>query len=248
MPVLILSVIVQISLIVHAIRTNRSPYWIWILLLVPGIGTVAYVIIELLPELVNSRKGRRAFYSVRKALNPGADLRQRQRELQLSGSVDAARHLAGELMASGNYAEAIKHYENALTGLYEDDPDLLLGLAEAQFQNEEYAESKQTLDRLIDKNPAFKSPDGHLLYARAAEHCGDLPLAESEYKAVAAYYAGAEAKVRYAMLLERIEKKDAALEVYEDLVNIAELAPRHYRKAQKYWISIARDAVSRLKK
>ncbi len=248
MPLMILSVIVQIALIVHAVRTGRSPYWVFILLLAPGIGSLAYFIIELLPELTGTHRARRAYRGIKKTLNPGADLRQRQRQQQLSGSVDAARHLAREFIASGNFAAAIEHYEQALTGLYEDDPDLLLGLAKAQFGNKDYQQSKQTLNRLIEKNPDFKSPEGHLLYARAAEHCGDLVLAENEYKAVAAYYAGAEAKVRYAALLERVDKNDDALEVYEDIVNIAELAPRHYRKAQKRWISQARDAVSQLKK
>lgn len=248
MPLMILSVIVQIALIVHAVRTHRSPYWVFILLLVPGIGALAYFIIELLPELTGSPQGRRAYRGIKKTLNPGADLRQRQREHELSGSVDAARHLASELIASGKFAQAVEHYEKALTGLYEDDPDLLLGLAQAQFGNEDYEQSRQTLDRLIEKNPDFRSPEGHLLYARAVEQCGDLALAESEYEAVAAYYAGAEAKVRYAAFLEGIEKNDDALEVYEDIVNIAGLAPRHYRKAQKRWISQAKEAVSRMKK
>ncbi len=248
MPLMILSVIVQIALIVHAVRTGRSPYWVFIILLVPGIGSLAYFIVELLPELTGDHRTRRAYRGIKKTLNPGADLRQRQREHRLSGSVDAARHLASELIASGNFAEAIEHYEKALTGLYEDDPDLLLGLAHAQFANKDYEKSKQTLEGLIERNPDFRSPEGHLLYARAAEQCEDLTLAETEYKTVAAYYAGAEAKVRYAALLERVDKNDDALEAYEDIVNIAELAPRHYRKAQKRWISQARDAVSRLRK
>ena len=248
MPLLILSVIVQIALIVHAVRTGRSPYWVFIILMVPGIGSLAYFIVELLPELTGDPRTRRAYRGIKKTLNPGADLRQRQREHRLSGSVDAARHLASELIASGNFAEAIEHYEKALTGLYEDDPDLLLGLAQALFANADYEKSKQTLEGLIEKNPDFRSPEGHLLYARAAEQCEDLALAEIESKTVAAYYAGAEAKVRYAALLERVDKNDDALEAYEDIVNIAELAPRHYRKAQKQWISQAREAVSRLRK
>lgn len=246
MPLMLLSVIVQIALIVHAVRTGRSPYWVFIILLVPGIGSLAYFIIELLPEFTGNHRARRAYRGIKKTLNPGADLRQRQREHRLSGSVDAARHLASELIANGKFAQAIEHYEKALTGLYEGDPDLLLGLAQARFANKDYEQSKQTLEGLIEKNPDFRSPEGHLLYARAAEQCGNLALAETEYKAVAAYYAGAEATVRYAALLERVGKNDDALEAYEDIVNIAELAPRHYRKAQKQWISQARDAVSRL--
>jgi hypothetical protein len=245
MPLLVLSALVQVVLIVHAVKSGRSPYWVFILLIAPGIGPLAYFIVELLPEITGSRRARAAYRGVRKSL--GGDLRQRKREHQLSGSVDAARHLASELIDHGKYAEAVDHYEKALSGLYEHDPDLMLGLATAQFGDGQYRSSKQTLEKLIEKNPDYKSADGHLLYARAAEKCGDLDLAESEYEAVAGYYAGAEAKARYAALLEQRDKKDRALEVYEDLVNIAELAPRHYRKAQRPWIAEAREGISRLR-
>jgi hypothetical protein len=54
MPLIILSVIVQIALIVHAVRTGRSPYWVFIILMVPGIGSLAYFIVELLRQFRGS--------------------------------------------------------------------------------------------------------------------------------------------------------------------------------------------------
>ena len=140
---------------------------------------------------------------MQKTLDPDADLRHHEKQLRLSGSVDAARHLARELCEAGRYDEAIGHYQKSLTGLYERDPDLMLGLAQAQFGKGDYANSRQTLDDLILHNPEFKSPDGHLLYARANEELGDMDKAVEEYQAVAAYYAGAEAKTRFATLLEK---------------------------------------------
>lgn len=247
MAFLVVSVIVQIALIVHALRTGRPVYWVFLLLLFGPIAIIAYLVVELLPELSNSYRGRRAVRGLKKAINPGASLRQHQREHRLSGSVDAARHLAGELMQSGRYEEAIEHYEGALTGLYEHDPDLMLGLAQAQFGNGDFASTKNTLDRLIEHNPDFKSSEGHLLYARAVEACGDLDKALEEYEAVAASYAGAEAKLRYGRLLEQQGQPEKALEMYDDIVNAAQLAPRHYRRAQRRWIGEAKDGIKRLK-
>jgi hypothetical protein len=246
MPLLILSVIVQLALVVHVMKTGRATYWILILLMMPGIGAAAYFIVELLPELTNSRGGRRATQGIRRTINPGADLRQRQREHQLSGSVDAARHLAQELIENGRYAEAIEYYQSAMTGIYEHDPDLMLGLAHAQFGSAEAESCKLTLDKLKDENPDYRSADGHLLFARALEQCGDLHKAEEEYAAVATYYPGAEARVRYAQLLERIEKTELAHKEYADIVTAAELAPRHFRMVQKKWIATAKSGKSRL--
>lgn len=240
-----LSVIVQVALIVHVIKTGRPYYWVLIIMF-PGIGVLAYVVVELLPDLLDSFRGRRALRRVKKTLDPTGDLRQREREHRLSGSVDATRRLAGELIENGQYQEAIVHYEKALTGLYEHDPDLLLGLATAQFANLQHVEARNTLDRLIEHNPDFRSPDGHLIYARATEACGDIDKALEEYEAVSAYYAGAEAQLRYGKLLEQTGDREKALEQYRDIVDAADLAPRHYRKAQRQWIKEAREGIGRL--
>jgi hypothetical protein len=246
MHLLGLSLIIQIALVVHVLKTGRAIYWIYLIMFIPVVGWVAYLIVEVLPDLSGNRRARSAIRGLRKTLDPEADIRHHQRMLQLSGSVDAARHLAGELVASGRFAEAIERYKEALTGLYEHDPDLLLGLAQAQFGNGEFANARATLDTLIEKNPDFRSADGHLLYARSVEECGDLEKAGEEYAAVAAYYSGAEAKIRYARLLEKTGKADQALSVYKDVVTAAELAPRHFRKAQKPWIAEARDGIRKL--
>ena len=246
MPAIGLSFIVQIAFIVHALKNDKPYYWIFILFFMPGLGPLVYFIVELLPEILESRSGRSAVRGIKKTLNPAAELRQRQIEHRLSGSVDATRRLAGELLASGKYRDAIEHYQQALNGLYEHDPDLLLGLATAQFASDEFLEARQTLDRLIEHNPDYKSPEGHLIYARAVEACGDVEQAHEEYVAVIAYFAGAEAHVRFGSFLESQGKSDLAREQYEEILTAAELAPKHYVKAQKEWINAARTGLKRL--
>jgi len=244
MPIAI-SAILQVALIVHVIKTDRPYYWIFIIMM-PGIGALAYIIVELMPEFLDSWQGRRAVRGVKKTLNPLGDLRQREREHKMSGTVDAARRLAGELIENGQYQQAIVNLQEALTGLYEHDPDLLLSLATAQFGNDQYEDAMHTLDRLMEHNPDFRSADGHLIYAQSVEHCGDIDKALEEYEAVAAYYAGAEAKLRYGKLLEQTGNTENALEQYSDIINASELAPRHYQKAQREWITEAREGFRRL--
>jgi hypothetical protein len=246
MPIIILTYVVQIGLIIHVLKTGRPPYWCIILLIAPGIGGLAYFIMELLPSLQNDMRARRALRGVKKTLNPHGDLRRRQMEHRLSGSVDAARHLAAELMEKERYTEAIEHYRTALTGIYEHDPDLMLGLATAQFGDNDAAGCKATLDTLKETNPEYRSPNGHLLYAKALEELGELQQAEEEYAALAGYFPGVEARIRYAQLLERIDKAELAREEYVSILSSAELAPRHFRSAQRKWLSEAKRGVARL--
>ncbi len=46
--------------IFHAIKTGRINYWLLILIFLPGLGSIAYLLIEVLPEMRNSRAARRA--------------------------------------------------------------------------------------------------------------------------------------------------------------------------------------------
>ncbi len=241
MPLMFLSVLIQVGLIVHVVKTGRNSLWIWVLALLPGAGSLAYIFVEVIPDLFGSRFARATARGVRRAIDPDRDLRMASARAAMTDTVAAKAALAAELSRRGDYAAAIEHYRAALRGLYEFDPTLLLGLAQTQFAAGDAAGARASLDALIEHNPDARSPDGHLLYARALEAEGNSAKAESEYRAVAAYYPGAEAKVRFAQFLRRAGKAAEADAVCEDVLRIAELAPRHVRRVQAEWIALAKQ-------
>jgi hypothetical protein len=238
--IFILTLAVQAGLIVHVVRTGRNTLWIWAIALLPAAGSLAYVAVEILPEVFGSRTARRTKSSMQRIIDPNRDLRQAAAAVEISGNVDARRRLAQELYERGQYAEAIAVTQSGLQGIFEHDPTLLLGLAQAQFAARDFASSRASLERLIQHNPDFKSVDGHLLYARTLEEQDALDEAEHEYAAVAPGYPGAEARLRYAVLLKRRGKLDEARRILKDLLDGARLAPAHYRRAQAEWLERAR--------
>jgi hypothetical protein len=185
MMFLVGSIVIQALLIVHCIKTGRNTIWIWVIALLSYAGIVAYVAVELLPDLFRSRAAKQTVRGVKKALDPGAELRRYEEQARLTGNVSSRQKYAEELVRQGRGAEAVEIYRQTLTGLYEHDADLLLGLARAQFQAGQATEARVTLDRLIAQNPDFRSPEGHLLYARALESEGDKPKALEEYRVLA---------------------------------------------------------------
>ncbi|MGH8277665.1 MAG: tetratricopeptide repeat protein, partial [Steroidobacteraceae bacterium] len=195
---LILSIAIQAGLIVHVIKTGRNQLWVWVLLFLPGVGGVAYVAVEILPELFRSRTARRTARGFRKAMDPGADLRRYENQARIAGNVASRQRYAEELTRHERYDDAIAQYREALGGLYEHDPNLMLGLARAQFGKGDARAARETLDELIGQNPNFRSPAGHLLYAQALEAEGNVAKALEEYRVLAPSYPGAEAAVRYA--------------------------------------------------
>ena len=56
MPILgLLGTLLYFGCIFHAIKTGRINYWLMILIFLPGIGSAAYLLLEVLPEARNSR-------------------------------------------------------------------------------------------------------------------------------------------------------------------------------------------------
>jgi len=242
----IATVVLQILFAAHAIKTGRNLLWIFLIIIFPLIGMVLYAVIELLPELRQSRASRRAASTLAKSLDPARDLRRHQAELQIAGTVENKTKLARAYLERREYAEAISLFESAATGIHKDDPDILLGLAHAYFLGGRPADAKAALERLLQAHPNYQSADGHLLYARCLEALDDQQAALKEFEAVAGYYPGAEAKVRYGQLLKRLGREHEARAVFKDLLTVAEHAPSHYRKAQKEWLSIAERELPRV--
>src|SRR5437879_3008176 len=102
-------------------------------------------------------------------MDPGREMRRYESETRVAGNVASRQRYAEELVRHQRHDEAIAQYREALTGLYEHDPNLMLGLAQAQFGKGDASAARATLDDLIRHNPDFRSPAGHLLYARALE-------------------------------------------------------------------------------
>ncbi|HEY6823030.1 MAG TPA: tetratricopeptide repeat protein [Steroidobacteraceae bacterium] len=240
MALLILLYVIQAGLIIHVIKTGRNQLWIWVLLLLPaGIGALAYLAVEIIPELLRSRTAQRTARGFRKALDPDADLRRYESEARIAGNVASRQRYAEELARHERFDEAIAQYRQSLSGLYEHDPNLMLGLAQAQFAKGDAPGARTTLDELIRLNPDFRSPVGHLLYARALEAEGNVAKALEEYRVVAGSYPGAEAAVRYAQLLQAQGQRAEAQRIVRELLEQARIAPGHYRRAQRSWLEAA---------
>ncbi len=239
----ILSGLLSLAMIVHCIKTGGNTIWVYVLVMlmmsVPFVGALLYAGVEILPGLLRSRTSRRALRGIRTTLDPEGELRRLEGEMKVAGNVAARQRYADELVRLGRAAEALPIYQSSLTGLFADDPKLLLGYARARFAAGDAAGARETLDELIRKNPDFKSPDGHLLYARSLEAEGNPEKALAEYATLAEYYPGAEAGVRYAKLLKQAGQRPEAVRVLENLRERAKFAPAHYRKAQREWLDEA---------
>lgn len=240
MPFLVLSILVQLAMIVHVMKTGRNTTWVFVLILAPVIGGLAYFIVELLPEILSSRGARKARRSVADAVDPNRELRRAAQQHAIADTVQNAIGLANQHLGREQYAEAAELFSKCLRGLHADDPHILFGLAKAQFGLRDYGSVIQTLDRLKAANPKAPVAESHLLYARAQEESGAMEAAETEYESLAKYYPGPEARCRLALLLKARGEVKGAQALFQAVLAESRVAGRHYNQVHKEWIDLAR--------
>ncbi|MEO1593866.1 MAG: hypothetical protein AAFS02_01325 [Pseudomonadota bacterium] len=236
MPIWFVILGLQLALLVHALRTQRDTIWVWILLLAPVVGALAYLLVEFLPDVMDGRRAAR-----RRALRTVGQRGARAQPLQTDTTVGDALAEAQQHYDADEFREGLARLRQSLTGEHRHQPDLMLGVARMQFALDDAQAAVETLDALKDKNPDYRSPQGHLLYARAKEALGDIPAAIHEYEALCGYYAGPEPHVRFGDLLRAEGDEARARMLYFSVLEESEQAGKLYTERHKQWVDAARQ-------
>ncbi len=239
MPYGVVVTILDVLLIVHAIKTGRFMPWFYVILFLPGIGAAIYVVVELIPEWTGSHKARQARRQIATALNPTGRYRQLVDDLNIVDTIANRSALAEECLKLGRFDEAKAQYDEILAKPLGDEPLFMLGKARAEFGLGRAVEAAATLDELKRRWPDYHSADGHLLYARALEGAQRTQEALHNYEGVARYFPGAEPRVRQAQLLRRLGRGGEAKEIAEDVVRSLRRSPAHVRRNQQSWLAQA---------
>lgn len=240
MPFIGLSLLISIVAIVHVIKTGRSQLWIMVLLALPGLGALAYFVVEVMPEVMGGQAGQRAKNSLGKTLSPNRTLDDAKREYAISNTVENACNLADCHVEKGDYDEACHFYDEALSGLNEHNPDILYKYAKARFKLKAFAETRELLDRCIEKNPEYKNQDAHLLYAKTLHSLEENDRAAEEYETLITYYTGPEPAYHYGLLLKSLGSASEARNLFSSIVDKSSQSPDHYRRLHRQWIDLAR--------
>ena len=239
MPFAIILGVLDIVFIVHAAKTGRLNPWAYVIILLPGVGAFAYVLLELVPEWMHGAQGQRTKQRVINALDPERDYRKMSDDLAITDTITNRLTLAYECLALKKFEEARRHYEIVLGRPMGDEPRYAMGKAEAEFGMGLPLAAIATLDQLRERWPDYQSVDGHLLYARCLEESGRTSEALDEYKALVGYSVNTEARVRWAMLLDKLGRDVEARKIYAEILTQMRRAPRYVRQAQAEWIAIA---------
>jgi hypothetical protein len=239
MPLALILVLLDVTLVYHAVKSGRARPWAFIILMVPGVGALAYIAIELVPELLSGPEAQKARRRIANKLDPEKHYRLLSDQLATADTVANRVALAAECLEVARFDEARRHYDHILQQQAGDEPIYALGKARAEYGLNLPADAIVTLEAMRNRWPDFESAEGHLLYARALADAGRTEEALEEFQEVSQYFSGAEARVRYGMVLDRLGRVNEAKVMFTELLIQMKRAPKHVRKMQAEWLAIA---------
>ena len=169
MPLLgFLHIALAIFFAIHAVRSGRNMYWLFVLLAFPFLGSVVYFFAEFLPEQRHSRVVRKTGSALKALVDPNRELREAEKALDQTPSMGNRLRLAQALYGAGRAADALPHFEACAQGMFANDPEALLGLARTQYALKKPLEAWTTLGRLLTAQPERQTGELSLLYAELA--------------------------------------------------------------------------------
>jgi hypothetical protein len=234
-----LSVIAQIFFAVHAARTGRY-WWIFIILVFPFAGVLVYLFAEYIPEMQGNVSCRQVGAKIQKVVNPGKNIRELEKQLEITDSLKNRENLAEAYFGTGRYQDAVDLLERSLQGAHSSDPHLLEGLCYSYFSMGNFEKAGHCIERLAEAENGQLPEQIQLLRARTSEELKDYDAAVEEYEKLGRSFQGEEARCRHALLLKQLGRKEEARKLFETIRSECRLSTGFYQKAQKEWIDIAR--------
>jgi hypothetical protein len=238
---------IQVMTLVHVVRTGRTQPWLFVVLFLPLVGSVAYLIAEVLPEVLGSSAAGKAKSAARDLMDPERRLRAAVENAESLDTPQAFADLAREYARLGRYQDALAQFERAMTGLFADDPELSYAAAMAAFEGAEagqlpWSEGRRYLERVELSDEKFRAKDRSLLRARLAAAEGRAEAADTEFRELTRGHSSPETRVRFAHFLYTQDRLDEARALLSEVLKEASRSTPHVRQMNADWFAQAQTA------
>lgn len=238
--------ILNIVCLVHAVVTRQGALWIVFLALNLFLGgfiaTLFYTFMVLVPSLQGSR--RAATQAVQRgveAIKPlDVRVREAQQALAESDTLDRRAELANLQARAGRPEEAQATLAPLLSGIYADDPVVLLSAAQLDLAQGNPAGAEARLSRVDLRTSAATRTRTLTLLALAQEQQGE-PQADATYREASVGATTEEPRARHAAYLLRQGRPEEAQAVLDALAKTERQASPLYRKQEREWFALAAE-------
>jgi len=236
-----ISVVLQVICVIHCIRRGRNNSWIWLIVFVPFVGSIAYIFVEML----NGNDIRNVHAGVGSIFNPSSSIRKLEENFKFSDTFNNRVILADAYLNTGQTTRAIELYESSLTGAFEENEHVLIQLVTAYFREKRY-DDVIVISKKIYRLPQFARSATHILYAIALGKNGQPELAEKEFKLMTARFSNFEARYQYGLFLIQEDRKEDARRLYSEMVDESSHLSSRERNYNRRWFNLVKEELKKL--
>jgi hypothetical protein len=230
--------ILQAVAIVHFMRRRPDGYWLWIILMLGGLGALAYIVAEVLPDVGLLRGSLRAF-----------PRRRRIRELEVAivdnPSVGNLEELADLNLEEGKFAQARELYNRVLARPSDAiDPYYRRGLAAIEMGD--FTAAVPDLERVVAKDPKYDFHRAIGLLAHALGQTGQADRARMLFDQATGISTLSETYYNYATFLAAQNDADGARTWAQRILAKKPSMPRYLQRLERPWFRKAKALIKKL--
>lgn len=224
-----LHVIVAIFFAIHAVRTGRELYWLFILFAFPLLGSIVYFAVVFLPDTRLRQGARKAGALLQKSIDPGRDLRAAQQAFDLTPTAHNQMVLAAAFLDDGKINEAVAQYDACLQGPFANDSEIILGAARAKLAAGQPQAALALLAPLQSRQPNFRPEQTGLALARTYAAAGMQEQAGALFDAMVERFGSLESRAELFIWAVANGRIDAARRQATELAHARKHMAKHTR-------------------
>ncbi|MCW7538423.1 hypothetical protein OOT46_11285 [Aquabacterium sp. A7-Y] len=236
--------LVALFFAVHAVRTGRQMYWLFILFSFPLLGSIVYFLVEYLPASRVERGVRNVTALAVRTLDPTRELREARQAFELSPTAQNHMRLAEALLDAGATAEAVQQFDLCLQGPFAKDPEIRFAAARARLANGEPVVAAQMLSGIRLEHPEFRVEALTLQLAQALARSGQADAARTEFAAAVNRFGSVDARAEYAIWAASVGDLQTARTLRQELEQAWKHWPRHARSLHRPLLRRVDDALA----
>jgi hypothetical protein len=219
-------IILQVLAVIHFIRRRPDTYWLWIILVFGGVGALAYIFIEVIPDFGLLRSSFQVF-----------PRRKRIKALESmivdNPSIGNHEELGDLYLDDGQFVKARECFDKVLAREESIDPLYRRGLTALALND--YPAAVADLEKVTARDPKYDYQRAAGLLAHALAKMGQRERAGALFAEVTETSTLSETQYNYASFLAETDRAGEAREWAERILRKKATMPDYIRRRERVW-------------
>jgi len=232
-------IVLQALAVIHFIRRRPDTYWLWIILMFPGIGALAYIFIQVIPDVGLLRTSFQVFPRRKR-------IRQLEAMILDNPSIGNYEELGDLYLDDGKYSKARECFDKVLAREESIDPLYHRALCALALNDDKAAIAD--LEKVIARDPKYDYQRAVGLLAHAWGKIGERDKASTLFAEVTQTSTLSETQYNYASFLAETGRAAEAREWAERILRKKATMPDYIRRRERPWFRKTRVLLNSLPK